>query len=338
MEPPFIMKLMASSVSIATVAGSIIRRVLSSGKLDIVDKGVNDLQTQADRSVQHCIVTSLSKKFPGIRIIGEEDLGDNEQPYSELVEDTDQSVLAKNCPKGLESTTVDDVVVWVDPLDGTSEFAQGVLEHVTILIGVSVRGRAVGGVMCQPFYMADFRGAIEIAGEQERRPRVEETRQRLIWGLEGLGVFGLAGEPIAKAPVFSSTAGDERANCIVCTRSHPTPTAAAAVESCAPSKIYRLGGCGFKMLMLLEGVAHAYIHAGAGCKRWDTCAPEALINAIGGRVSGVDGRVYSYASNVHPVDGRGVIATPTVAWHSAYLARIPQSIVESLCASAPPNE
>lgn len=66
--------------------------------------------------------------------------------------------------------------------------------------------------------------------------------------------------------------------------------------------------------------------------------PEALINAIGGRVSGVDGRVYSYASNVHPVDGRGVIATPTAAWHSAYLARIPQSVVDSLCASAPSNE
>ncbi|CUT99590.1 3'2'5' bisphosphate nucleotidase 1 [Echinococcus multilocularis] len=338
MEPPFMIKLMASSVSIATVAGSIIRRILSSGKLGIVDKGVNDLQTQADRSVQHCIVTSLSKKFPGICIIGEEDLGNNEQPYSELVEDTDPSVLAKNCPKGLESTTVDDVVVWVDPLDGTNEFAQGVLEHVTILIGVSVQGRAVGGVVCQPFYMADFRGFIENAGEQERHPRVEETHQRLIWGLEGLGVFGLAGEPIAKAPVFSPTTGDERANCIVCTRSHSTPTAAAAIESCAPSKVYRLGGCGFKMLMLLEGVAHAYVYASTGCKRWDTCAPEALINAIGGRVSGVDGQSYSYAGNVQPIDARGVVATPTAAWHSAYIARIPQSVVDSLCASAPYNE
>lgn len=333
------MKLMASSVSIATVAGSIVRRVLASGKLDIVDKGVNDLQTQADRSAQHCIVSSLSKRFPGICIIGEEDLGDSEQPYSELVEGTDSSVLAKSCPQTLESTTVDDVVVWVDPLDGTSEFAQGFLEHVTILIGVSVRGRAVGGVVCQPFYMADFRRVIEIAGEQERRPRVEETHQRVIWGLEGLGVFGLAGEPIAKAPIFSSsTSDDERANCIVCTRSHTTPTAAAAVESCSPSKIYRLGGCGFKMLMLLEGVAHAYVYASVGCKRWDTCAPEALINAIGGRVSGVDGRAYSYASHVHPVDGRGVIATPTAAWHSAYVERIPRSIVNTLCASAPPNE
>lgn len=70
MEAPFIMRLMASSVSIAAFAGSIIRKVLRSGKLGIIDKGVNDLQTQADRSVQHCIVNSLSKKFPGICIIG----------------------------------------------------------------------------------------------------------------------------------------------------------------------------------------------------------------------------------------------------------------------------
>ena len=70
MEAPLIMRLMASSVSIARVAGSIIRKVYASGKLGIVDKGINDLQTQADRSVQYCIVSSLSKKFPGICIIG----------------------------------------------------------------------------------------------------------------------------------------------------------------------------------------------------------------------------------------------------------------------------
>ncbi len=33
-------------------------------------------------------------------------------------------VLGKKCPPELESTTLEDVVVWVDPLDGTSEFAQ----------------------------------------------------------------------------------------------------------------------------------------------------------------------------------------------------------------------
>lgn len=32
----------------------------------------NDLQTEADRSAQKCIVGSLSKLFPGVTIIGEE--------------------------------------------------------------------------------------------------------------------------------------------------------------------------------------------------------------------------------------------------------------------------
>ncbi len=64
------MRLMASSLKVASKAGSIIRNVLVGGKLGIVEKGINDLQTQADRSAQHCIVTSLSKQFPGLCIIG----------------------------------------------------------------------------------------------------------------------------------------------------------------------------------------------------------------------------------------------------------------------------
>jgi len=35
-------------------------------------QGINDLQTEADRSVQRCILASLHKQFPGLSIIGEE--------------------------------------------------------------------------------------------------------------------------------------------------------------------------------------------------------------------------------------------------------------------------
>ncbi|KAM3184276.1 hypothetical protein ACTXT7_008686 [Hymenolepis weldensis] len=429
MEAPFVMRLMASSVSIANFAGSIIRKVLSSGELGIVDKGINDLQTQADRSVQHCIVSSLSKQFPEICIIGEEELGDTEQPHSRIVEELDCSVLFKPCPENLKTVGPKDVVVWVDPLDGTSEFAansapryvdlvltkfyypfisvayrykiatgvlilchhyylgnplkkvskstriicilslvkidayylisaraaMGVLEHVTILIGVAVRGRAVGGVVCQPFYMPDFRIALESEEGQGRRPLVQETTQRLIWGLEGLGVFGLSGEPISQAPVFNEAgveSEDKDANRIVCTRSRTTAVTSEVINACLPSKffrelyrddqqplnLYRLGGCGYKMLMLLEGVAHAYIYASPGCKRWDTCAVEALINAIGGKVTGIDGREYSYAAGVQPTDFRGLIVIPNTAWHEEYVKRMPPAIVKSLVAAAPPNE
>nr|CDS29822.1 3'(2')5' bisphosphate nucleotidase 1 [Hymenolepis microstoma] len=341
MEPPFVMRLLASSVSIANYAGSIIRKVLSSGELGIVDKGVNDLQTQADRSVQHCIVSSLSKNFPEICIIGEEELGDTEQPHSRIIDDFDSAVLSKACPENLRTVGLKDVVVWVDPLDGTSEFTSGVLEHVTILIGVAVHGRAVGGVVCQPFYMPDFRHVLESDDGQDRRPSVQETTQRLIWGLEGLGVFGLSGEPISQAPIFNELgvkSEDKGTNRIVCTRSRSTPVTTAAINACLPSKLYRLGGCGYKMLMLLEGVAHAYIYASLGCKRWDTCAVEALINAVGGKLTGIDGREYSYAAGVQPMDFRGLIVTPNTAWHEEYVKRMPPAIVQSLVAAAPLNE
>ena len=40
-------------------------------------------------------------------------------------------------PEELRNVDVSDVTVWVDPLDGTAEFTQGLLDHVTVLIGKS---------------------------------------------------------------------------------------------------------------------------------------------------------------------------------------------------------
>ena len=39
--------------------------------------------------------------------------------------DMDKDVLGKECPKELAELSLDDFVVWVDPLDGTKEFTQG---------------------------------------------------------------------------------------------------------------------------------------------------------------------------------------------------------------------
>lgn len=89
-SPPLILKLLASSVRAATRAGKIIRDVMSRGDLGIVEKvrfqvclcyvsynfaflqGKNDLQTEADRSAQRCIIVSLSQQYPNLKIIGEE--------------------------------------------------------------------------------------------------------------------------------------------------------------------------------------------------------------------------------------------------------------------------
>jgi 3'(2'), 5'-bisphosphate nucleotidase len=42
-------------------------------------------------------------------------------------------------------------VVWVDPLDGTSDFVAGNLTAVTVLIGVSIKGVSRIGIVHNPF-------------------------------------------------------------------------------------------------------------------------------------------------------------------------------------------
>jgi 3'-phosphoadenosine 5'-phosphosulfate (PAPS) 3'-phosphatase len=44
-----------------------------------------------------------------------------------------------------------DAVVWVDPLDGTSDFVAGNLPAVTVLIGVSIKGHSRIGIIHNPF-------------------------------------------------------------------------------------------------------------------------------------------------------------------------------------------
>jgi 3'-phosphoadenosine 5'-phosphosulfate (PAPS) 3'-phosphatase len=64
-------------------------------------QGKNDLQTEADRSAQRCIVTSLSRQFPSVTIIGEEGPSDCEVPSDWVVTDSDPQILQLTCPKEL---------------------------------------------------------------------------------------------------------------------------------------------------------------------------------------------------------------------------------------------
>ena len=69
---PLLMRVVSLSVSCASRAGLIIKETMKTGNLNIIDKGINDLQTEADRSAQRCIISSLNQNFPNITIIGEE--------------------------------------------------------------------------------------------------------------------------------------------------------------------------------------------------------------------------------------------------------------------------
>lgn len=54
-------------------------------------------------------------------------------------------------PQNLLQLDPDHLVVYVDPLDGTSQFTKGHKDHVTTLISITYHGYALGGIIYYPF-------------------------------------------------------------------------------------------------------------------------------------------------------------------------------------------
>lgn len=303
-NPAVVMRLMASAYAIAEKAGAITRRVLQSGELGIVEKtGANDLQTLADRLVQQSICASLYKHFPKITIIGEEDLPE-EEVKEDLIENGQfEEILQKACPVEYNALKEEELVVWVDPLDGTKEYTEGLLDHVTVLIGIAHGGKAIAGVINQPFYNYQNGTSAKMG--------------RTLWGVIGLGAFGFQLQEVQDGKRIVTT-----------TRSHSNKVVTDCVEAMKPDEVIRVGGAGNKIVQLVEGKASAYVFASPGCKKWDTCAPEAILHAVGGKLTDMQGNAYQYDANVKHMNSAGVLAT--LRNHQYYASRVPQSVLQAL--------
>lgn len=303
-SPAVVMRLVASAYSVAEKAGAIVRKVLHSGELGIVEKtGVNDLQTLADRLAQRSICASLSRRFPKITIIGEEELPDEEVQEDLIESGQAEEVLQKACPAEYSGLKEEELVVWVDPLDGTKEYTEGLLDNVTVLIGVAYGGRAIAGVINQPFYNYQL-GAGAALG-------------RTMWGMPALGAFGFQ---------LQEVPGDRRI--VTTTRSHSNKLVTDCVDAMEPHEVIRVGGAGNKIIQLVEGKASAYVFGSPGCKKWDTCAPEAILHAVGGKLTDVHGNAYRYDADVKHMNSAGVLAT--LRDHEYYVSRVPESVRQAL--------
>ncbi|XP_046878307.1 3'(2'),5'-bisphosphate nucleotidase 1 isoform X2 [Hypomesus transpacificus] len=303
-NPAVVMRLMASAYAVAEKAGAITRRVLQSGDLGIVEKtGANDLQTLADRLVQQSICASLSKHFPQITIIGEEDLPEEEVKEDLIESGQFEEILQKACPVEFNTLKEEELVVWVDPLDGTKEYTEGLLDHVTVLIGIAHGGKAIAGVINQPFYNYELGAGAQMG--------------RTLWGVLGLGAFGFQLQEVPDGKRIVTT-----------TRSHSNKLVTDCVEAMEPDEVIKVGGAGNKIIQLLEGEASAYVFASLGCKKWDTCAPEAILHAVGGKLTDMHGNAYRYDANVKHMNSTGVLAT--LRNHQYYASRVPQSVLQAL--------
>jgi len=93
-----------------------------------------------------------------------------------------------------------------------------------------------------------------------------------------------------------------------------------------------------QVLLLLERKVHAYIFASRGCKRWDTCAPEAVLHAAGGLLTDMNGCRYQYNKETNVQNIQGILATAKKEDHSRFLNLLPESVKQSFKGEAPPSK
>lgn len=114
-------------------------------------EGVNDPVTEADKN-SHCVIAvGLNRIFPKLRMISEEDVDSNSCPKHDKHFDLDPSVLGDiDIPDDIY-VSLNDVAVWIDPLDATKEFTEKLFHYVSTMICVAIKGTPTIGIIHFPF-------------------------------------------------------------------------------------------------------------------------------------------------------------------------------------------
>jgi len=305
-------ELVSFLVDLAERSGEIVREVADGGNLGIVDKGgeldrsgayVADVQTAADRTIEEMCVAELSSAFPSLCVVAEESAdcaaypepphAAPSPPVRPPQTEAARAALAADWPRHLNAVDPSRVCLYIDPLDGTGEYAAGNLWAVTNLFGVCVDGVPVAGVINHPYFEKEAAGA---GGEEAQ----EQKLGRTVWGGPGAGVHGLgrATEPAPAPPPL--VVGTNRV-----VRDDRIEGALAAVGTDESS---RVSASGWNTLKVLEGAHHLLLVTRNGTKKWDTAPGEALLRAKGGVLTDAVGRAYTYGLMDGHMNECGVLA------------------------------
>lgn len=161
-------------------------------------------------------------------------------------------------------------IFFVDPVDGTAEFIDKNGEFV-VMIGLVEGERATAGVVLAPAQRRAFIGQVGIGAQ-----RIEPDGTR--------------------TPICTSAVSQLSEAGVVASRSHRSVELAEALNKLGPKRVVSLGSAGLKGAAIATGEADAYVAPTQAGKRWDACAPDALVTAAGGRFTDLFGK---------PVDYRG---------------------------------
>lgn len=213
------------------------------------------------------------------------------------------AVLAEESAEDSDRNTRDRCWM-IDPVDGTKEFASRDPSWA-IHIGLCVEGRPVLGVVAQP------------------------AARRVSWGItEGDSAGAWIRQDDADATPLRVSTRDIGHLRMVSSKSHSSPRTLRVLEllSIDDQDHLRTGSTGVKISMIARDEADVYVHPTRGTKLWDSCAPEALLVAAGGRLTDVFGKPLRY-TDANVENSVGLLASHGTL-HDEIVGRIAEDAAE----------
>ncbi|GAU96255.1 hypothetical protein RvY_07726 [Ramazzottius varieornatus] len=255
------------------------------------DGSLKNPVTDGDMRSHHAMLRTLKDAFPHLKVTSEEHDPEAESQYANVHVGPADIACPEEVSKEIPDDTnlpVRDLHVWIDPLDATQEYTESLLNYVTTMVGIAVNGKAVAGVIHKPFE--------------------DMEDQQTFWAWKDHGI-----SPNLQPPTTSSSSNIK----VIVSRSHSGDVDEVARKGFAGKSIEVLsaGGAGYKTLEVAAGRASVYLHT-TKIKKWDLCAPNGILNALGGRLSSFDGDEIDYSPG-DAVHRGGVIAAHVD--HAMYL-------------------
>ncbi len=167
----------------------------------------------------------------------------------------------------------------IDPIDGTKDFIRGE-DGYSVMIGLVVNSRPVLGVVHMP------------------------AQNRTFWGTPD-GAWVQVGDQISTMTVSKiATAGEAR---LVASKSHRGSDIDRVKQALDIGEELNVASVGVKLCLIASGVRDLYVNPSAKTKVWDTCAPEAILDRAGGRLTDMFGTPINYTHELRHL--RGLIAS-----------------------------
>jgi 3'-phosphoadenosine 5'-phosphosulfate (PAPS) 3'-phosphatase len=192
----------------------------------------------------------------------------------------------------------------IDPIDGTRDFAGGDPSWA-IHVGLTIHGRPALGVVHEP---GNARTTWAVGDDQVAHAWYRDHSDRAAEA-HGLGRSHGLGGPPRWAMVTSKNHRSGRSDEL------------AELLGLSSEQQLRTGSTGVKIAMVARGEAETYAHPTAGTKLWDSCAPEAILHAAGGRLTDLLGQPLRYRGPGIGND-RGLLASGPGTDHDALVERL----------------